>query len=322
MCDLCYSMKMKGTVIRSTGSWYTVRTEEGDILECRIKGKFRIKGIRTTNPLSVGDVVDFEQDGDDYTITTLHQRKNYIIRKSTNLSKKYHIIASNIDQLVLITSIIKPNVAFGFLDRMLVTAEAYDIPVLIVFNKFDLIEGNEKALNKLAEALSIYDPIGYSYILASNETGRGIDELSEALKGKTSLLAGHSGVGKSTIINSIEPELDLRTSEVSDSNEKGKHTTTFAEMHQLPSLGGETFIIDTPGVRSFGLIDFDRDHLSHYFPEMLSRLDNCRFNNCVHINEPGCAVKQAVEEGDIHSLRYQHYLSFYEDEDLGPEWES
>lgn len=303
---------MHGTVIKSTGSWYQVKTPNEEVIPCRIKGKFRMKGIKATNPIAVGDQVELEVDQDGVgTIHKIQPRKNYIIRKSTNLSKQVHIIASNIDQLVLVTSIVQPRIALGFVDRILATAEAYSISVTIVFNKLDIYD--ESALDRLAEVLAIYHPIGYNYCLTSVKTGRGIEEFRQLLAGKTSLLSGHSGVGKSSLINTIEPGLDLKVKDVSGSNEKGQHTTTFAELHNL-SIGGS--IIDTPGVRSFGIIDFNREHLSHYFPEMRELLGQCKFHNCAHINEPKCAVKEALEEGDISGSRYQNYVAMYHDENL------
>jgi ribosome biogenesis GTPase len=302
---------MRGIVIKSTGSWYRVKTVEEGIVECRLQGKFRTKGIKSTNPVAVGDEVDLTAVDDTYAITKIIPRKNYLTRKSTNLSKQVQIIAANIDQVLLVTSVVQPKVPRGLIDRVLVTAEAFDIPVIIVFNKFDLCDEND--IDELAGRMATYDPIGYKCVVTSVKTERGQKELKELLTGKRTLLTGQSGVGKSSLINSIEPELDLRVGSVSDFNEKGQHTTTFAEMNDL-SFGGE--IIDTPGVRSFGFFDFDKEHLSHYFPEMRALLSECKFHNCVHINEPGCAVKDAVEKGEISSYRYQSYLNFYHDEDL------
>lgn len=303
---------MQGTVIKSTGSWYQVKITNEEVIPCRIKGKFRIKGIKATNPIAVGDWVEFDVDDDGKgVIHHIAPRKNYIIRKSTKLSKQVHIIASNIDQLILVTSIVQPRIALGFVDRILATAEAYDIPAVIVFNKFDLY--TEVAIDRLAEILAIYDPIGYKYCITSANTGKGLAELKDILTNNTSLLSGHSGVGKSSLINAIEPNLNLKVKDVSGFNEKGQHTTTFAELHTL-SFGGS--IIDTPGVRSFGIIDFDRENLSHYFPEMQSRMGECKFHNCAHINEPKCAIKEAVEEGEISISRYENYVDMYHDENL------
>lgn len=303
---------MTGRVIKSTGSWYRVKTETGERLDCRIKGKFRIKGIKATNPVAVGDWVDFELDNENNgVIHTIHDRSNYIIRKSTKLSKQVHVIASNIDQLVLVTTIVQPRIALGFIDRILATAEAYEVPAVLVFNKFDLYGAEEQ--DRLAEVLATYHPIGYSYLLTSAKDQKGLKALQAELEGKTSLLSGHSGVGKSSLINALQPSLNLKVKDVSDFNDKGQHTTTFAELHEL-TFGGS--IIDTPGVRSFGIIDFEKEHLGHYFPEIRSRMTHCRFHNCVHINEPGCAVKEAVEAGEISFSRYQNYLNMFHDENL------
>lgn len=307
-----------GIVMKSTGSWYKVERADGSFIDCRIKGKFRMKGIRTTNPIAVGDEVEFileKEEVETGVIQKIHPRKNYLIRKSTKLSKAVHMIASNIDQLVIITSIIKPNIALGFIDRILISAESYDIPAIIVFNKLDVY--TEKAIDKLAEVKTMYEDIGYTCLVTSAKTGYGLEEFKSILKGKTTLLSGHSGVGKSSLINAIEPNLNLKTVEVSDYNEKGKHTTTFAEMHNLSSA---VKIIDTPGVRSFGIIDFEKEYLSHYFPEMRKFLGSCKFNNCVHIAEPGCAVKEAFENGEIAPSRYDNYYELYHDEDLEKEW--
>jgi len=302
---------MQGVVIKSTGSWYRVKGEDSKIRDCRLQGKFRTKGIKSTNPVAVGDEVEIEAVDDTYVITKIKDRQNYLTRKSTNLSKQVQIIAANIDQVLLVTSIVQPKVPRGLIDRVLVTAEAFDIPTIIVFNKFDLC--TEDDLDEVAERMATYDPIGYSCIVTSVNSKRGLNQLKQALAGKRTLLTGQSGVGKSSLINAIEPTLDLRVGDVSDFNEKGQHTTTFAEMHDL-SFGGE--IIDTPGVRSFGFFDFDKAHLAHYFPEMRALLPACKFHNCVHINEPGCAVKAALEEGEFSNYRYQSYLNIYYDEDL------
>ncbi len=307
---------MQGVVIKSTGSWYRVRLSDGELVDCRLKGKFRIKGLRSTNPVAVGDEVTVEQVDETYAITTIAERKNYLVRKSTNLSKQIHILAANVDQVLLITSIVQPRVPTGLIDRILVAAEAYGIPAIIVFNKFDLCD--EEDIDLVAERMATYDPIGYKCIVTSVESGKGIKAVKEQLIGKTTLLTGQSGVGKSSLINAVEPLLDLKTGDVSTFNEKGQHTTTFAEMHPL-SFGGD--IIDTPGVRSFGMIDFEKEHLSHYFPEMRALLGECKFNNCVHVNEPGCVVKAAVEEGEISDRRYQSYLNLYFDEDLEKDYD-
>lgn len=306
-----------GIVIKSTGSWYEVLLND-EVVKARIKGKFRQKGLRTTNPVSVGDIVGLEPEGENYVIHHIEPKKNYIIRKSTKLSKRYHIIASNIDQLAIVTTIVKPNITIGFIDRMLVTAEAYNIPAIIVFNKIDLY--SKENLMELAYYQSLYESIGYKTMAVSGTTGYHMNELKDALSDKITLLSGHSGVGKSTLTNQVQPDLFLRTSDVSDTNDKGKHTTTFAEMHRLPNISDNTFIIDTPGVRSFGIIDFEREHLGHYFPEIRARMHDCKFNNCVHINEPHCAVKTAVENEEIPISRYENYLDMYNDENLEKEY--
>lgn len=306
---------MKGTVIRSTGSWYTVRTDDGTIVDCKIKGRFRIKDLdlKPTNPLAVGDHVEFNEVAQDESpvIHAIADRKNYIIRKATKLSKQVHIIAANLDQAILITTIKHPNVKVGFINRFLVTAEAYSIPGIVVFNKVDLYD--QAAMDTLQELLETYESVGYKCLVTSVETGENLDEFKALLKDKVSLLSGHSGVGKSSIINKVEPGLDLKTADISEFNEKGRHTTTFAEMFPL-SEGGS--IIDTPGIKSFGLFDFKQSDLGHYFPEMRDVMNNCGFNDCTHVNEPRCAVKQAVENGTISYSRYESYLNLYYEEEL------
>jgi ribosome biogenesis GTPase len=303
---------MQGLITKSTGSWYQVQTPEGKVYDCRIKGKFRIKGITTTNPLAVGDVVDFELEPDQETgvITNLHQRKNYIIRKSINLSKQGQIIAANLDQALLVVTLASPRTSLGFIDRFLVTAEAYDIPAKLVFNKLDLF--SDEGLKILADYQSVYESIGYPCYDVSALEGTNINQIQELLKDKVTLFSGHSGVGKSSLINSLLPDLELRTSEVSEWSDKGTHTTTFAEMFELPEGG---FIIDTPGIRELGVIDIEKHELGRFFPEMRSRMQNCRFNNCRHINEPGCAVLAALENGEIELSRYESYLSIYNGND-------
>jgi ribosome biogenesis GTPase len=303
---------MQGLITKSTGSWYQVQTPEGKVYDCRIKGKFRIKGITTTNPLAVGDVVDFELEPDQETgvITNLHQRKNYIIRKSINLSKQGQIIAANLDQALLVVTLASPRTSLGFIDRFLVTAEAYDIPAKLVFNKLDLF--SDEGLKILADYQSVYESIGYPCYDVSALEGTNINQIQELLKDKVTLFSGHSGVGKSSLINSLLPDLELRTSEVSEWSDKGTHTTTFAEMFELPEGG---FIIDTPGIRELGVIDIEKHELGRFFPEMRSRMQDCRFNNCRHINEPGCAVLSALENGKIELSRYESYLSIYNGND-------
>jgi ribosome biogenesis GTPase len=303
---------MQGLITKSTGSWYQVQTPGGEVYDCRIKGKFRIKGITTTNPLAVGDIVDFELEPDQNTgvITNLHQRKNYIIRKSINLSKQGQIIAANLDQALLVVTLASPRTSLGFIDRFLVTAEAYDIPAKLVFNKLDLF--SDEGLEILADYQSVYENIGYPCYNVSAIEGTNLNQVKELLKDKVTLFSGHSGVGKSSLINALLPELELRTSEVSEWSDKGTHTTTFAEMFELPEGG---FIIDTPGIRELGVIDIEKHELGRYFPEMRSRMEHCRFNNCRHINEPGCAVLAALENGEIEPSRYESYLSIYNGND-------
>ncbi len=302
---------MKGVVIKSTGSWYVVRLENGELLDARIKGKFRIKGIKTTNPVAVGDIVEVlaEEDGT-AVIKDILYRKNYIIRKSINLSKRSHIIAANLDQAILVVTLSQPKTYTAFIDRFLVSAEAYHIPTIIVFNKVDVY--TEEELKELSFLKSVYTKIGYHCIETSATKNTNIDLLKAILKDKTSVVSGHSGVGKSSLLNCIEKNLNLKTSEISEAHLQGKHTTTFAEMFEL-SFGG--YIIDTPGIKAFGLIDFDKEDLSHYFIEMRALLDNCHFNNCQHINEPKCAIKEAVEKNEITEFRYNNYLNMHEEDE-------
>ena len=303
---------MRGLVTKSTGSWYVVLTEEGKRVECRIKGKFRTKGIKTTNPVAVGDWVHIEMEPEQATgiITVLEPRKNYIIRKSVNLSKQTQIIGANLDQAILVVTLASPPTSLGFIDRFLVTAEAYGIPAILVFNKLDLF--SEEGLEILQDYKSIYEHIGYACYEVSAQDGTNIPTVQALLKDKVTLVSGHSGVGKSTLINALEPSVVLKTGEISDWSDKGKHTTTFAEMIDL-SFGGK--LIDTPGIRELGVVDIEKAELAHFFPEMRARLNTCRFNNCVHINEPGCTVREAVEEGAIEYSRYESYLSIYNNQD-------
>jgi ribosome biogenesis GTPase len=303
---------MQGLITKSTGSWYQVQTPDKKRYDCRIKGIFRIKGITTTNPLAVGDIVDFDLEPEQQTgvITNLHQRKNYIIRKSINLSKQGQIIAANLDQALLVVTLASPRTSLGFIDRFLVTAEAYDIPAKLVYNKLDLF--SDEGLEILADYKSVYENIGYPCYEVSALEGTNMSQVQDLLKDKVTLFSGHSGVGKSSLINALLPDLELRTSEVSEWSDKGTHTTTFAEMFELPQGG---FIIDTPGIRELGVIDIEKPELGRYFPEMRSRMHNCRFNNCRHINEPGCAVLVALENGEIELSRYESYLSIYNGND-------
>lgn len=303
--------KMEGVVIKSTGSWYTVRTVDGDIFECRIKGKFRISGIKSTNPVTVGDVVDFEleDNSENGIIHKIHDRKNYIIRKSVKLSKQTHIIAANIDQVLLLVTLENPTTYTSFIDRFLATAEAYSIPAIIVFSKIDLY--SKELLDQKKKLEKIYRDIGYECIDVSANENININKLKNIMKGKVNMFSGHSGVGKSTLINTIDPQLDLKTSEISSQHKQGQHTTTFAEMFSLP-FGG--YIIDTPGIKGFGVVDFHKEEIGDFFPEIFALKQNCKFNNCMHVNEPGCAIKQAVENNKIAESRYISYLQLLEDE--------
>lgn len=303
---------MKGMVIKSTGSWYQVLGDDGRHYECRIKGKFRTKGIRTTNPIAVGDRVEFELEPDQESavISALEPRRNYIIRKSINLSKQAQILGANLDQAILVVTLASPPTSLGFIDRFLVTAEAYSVPAALVFNKLDLF--SEEGLEILEEYVSIYSELGYPCYEVSALEGTNIDQLRDLLRDKVTLVSGHSGVGKSSLINAIAPGSQLRTGSISDWSDKGKHTTTFAEMLPLP-FGG--YLIDTPGIRELGIVDIEQAELSHFFPEMRALLNACRFHNCRHVNEPGCAVLDALEAGDIQPSRYESYLSIYQNED-------
>ena len=298
---------MKATVYKSTGSWYVVQNEDGVVLNARILGKFKIDGLTSTNPIAVGDVVTIEEENEpegSVTITEIEDRKNYITRTSPANKHKHHIIASNIDQSLLFATLKDPKTSQGFIDRFLITSEAYQIPSILVFNKSDLYK--EKELEKFAEVKSIYEAIGYKVMGMSIEKNTGVEEVKNLLKNKSTLLSGHSGVGKSSFINIIFPELQLKTQNVSGWSGKGLHTTTFAEMFNL-SFGGR--IIDTPGIRELGLVDIPKQELSHYFPEMRALINDCQFNNCMHINEPGCAVKKAVQADVIHIDRYISYCN-------------
>lgn len=299
---------MQGLVIKSTGSWYQVFAEDGNTYDCRIKGKFRIKGIQTTNPVAVGDKVEFELEPNAETgvIDKLADRKNYIIRKSINLSKQAQIIAANLDQAFLVVTLASPRTSLGFIDRFLVTSEAYDIPISLIFNKVDLY--NEVGMEIVEQYKAIYEPLGYPCYEVSALKGININQIKDLLKDKVTLFSGHSGVGKSSLINAILPDFNIKTGEVSEWSDKGQHTTTFAEMHALP-FGG--YLIDSPGIRELGIVDIEKEELSHFFVEMRDRLNQCKFNNCRHINEPGCAVIKAVEEGEIEPSRYDSYQSIY-----------
>lgn len=297
-------------VYKSTGSWYLVRDKEGKFFNARIKGVFKIDGITSTNPVAVGDEVEIELENDaedTVMITGIADRRNYITRVSPHNKHQHHIIAANLDQCLLFATLKDPKTSTGFIDRFLITAEAYHIPAVIVFNKIDLFRNKEE--EKFAELKDIYEGIGYKVIATSIVNKQGLDEVKELLKDKTTLLSGHSGVGKSSFINVLFPDMKLKTQDVSDWSGKGLHTTTFAEMFDLPG-GGK--IIDTPGIRELGLVDISKEELSHYFPEMRALINDCQFNNCMHINEPGCAVKEAVREGRISEDRYVSYVMILE----------
>lgn len=303
---------MQGLVIKSTGSWYQVVTNNDKVIDCRIKGKFRTKDIQTTNPVAVGDIVTIELEPDQETgvISRLHERKNYIIRKSVNLSKQAQIIAANLDQAFLIVTLASPRTSLGFIDRFLITAEAYDIPAGLIFNKLDLF--SEEGMELLADYEEIYKRIGYPCYEVSAIEGTNLQDVEELLKDKVTLFSGHSGVGKSTLINKLIPDIELKTGKISDWSDKGQHTTTFAEMHKLPQGG---YLIDTPGIRELGIIDIKKEELGHFLPEFRALMNECRFHNCRHINEPGCAVLLAVEDGEIDQSRYESYLSIYHGND-------
>ena len=301
----------QGTVYKSTGSWYLVKTRD-NFLECRIKGKIRLKDISTTNPIAVGDHVIFELENDgNGIISDILPRANYIIRKSVNLSKQHHIIASNIDISVLVVTLNNPTTSKNFIDRFLVSCQAYDIPVIIAFNKIDTYTEEEN--NELEKLIKIYKKIGYSCELISAKYGKGINELINLLKNKTCIISGHSGVGKSTLVNSISPDLQLKTKEISSSNNQGKHTTTYAEMFDLDS---NIRVIDTPGIRGFGLVDISKYELGDFFPEFFSAKQECKFNNCLHLDEPDCNIKKKIQEGEIYESRYHTYLDMLKDQNI------
>ena len=298
-----------GLVLRSTGSWYEVLAD-GVRYQCRIRGKLRLKGVRSTNPVVVGDWVKFEADEQGgYVISAIEPRHNYIIRRASNLSKESHIIAANIDQALLVVTLFSPETALEFVDRFLVTCEAYKVPVTILLAKIDLARQHPEAVE---EFYSIYEKAGYKIVEVSATEGEGIETVRELLRGKTTLLSGNSGVGKSTLVAAVEQGLDIKTGEISQSHHKGKHTTTFSTMYPLAEGG---YIIDTPGIKGFGLIDIDDAELAHYFPEMMRYLPDCRFYNCSHTHEPGCAVVEAVKSGEIAYPRYESYLKIMDEDD-------
>ena len=309
---------MKGLVIKNTGSWYTVLTDDGQLLDCKVKGNFRMKGIRSTNPVAVGDRVTV---GEGNWIIEISDRRNYIIRKSINLSKQSHIIAANVDQALLIVTVANPQTSTTFIDRFLASAEAYRVPVILVFNKTDLLDDD---LRHYQEAMvNLYQTIGYDCRQISAASGTGVEELRPLLEGKISLLSGNSGVGKSTLINRLVPEANLRTGEISDAHNTGQHTTTFSEMIPLGGLSSRaqsrdlSWLIDTPGIKGFGTFDMEPEELTSYFKEIFQFSKDCRFSNCTHTHEPGCAVLKALEAHYIAESRYQSYLSMLEDKDEG-----
>ena len=303
-----------GTVLRTTGSWYDVLRDEGEVISSRPAGRLRLKGFRSTNPVAVGDRVDWEEVEDGTgVITKIHGRKNCIIRKSVNLSHESHVVAANLDRAFLVVTLAAPRTSTGFMDRFLVTAEAYGIPTTVVLNKIDALTGEER--DQAAALAEVYRNAGYGWLEVSAQTGEGLGTLRDELAKGIHVLSGHSGVGKSTLINRLIPGLELKTAEVSESHNKGRHTTTFAEMHALPEGG---FLVDTPGIKGFGLVTLERDTLNHHFPEFFSRLPECKFHNCVHHKEPGCAVREAVEAGDVAESRYRNYLEMLGEFDGGP----
>lgn len=301
-----------GKVLKSTGKWYLVEMENGSVINCRIRGKFKLDDLKTTNPVAVGDIVDVDETEDNEgnrVITGIHERQNYIVRKSTNLSKQMQILAANIDRAYLLITIHSPVTHLAFIDRFLVSAESFRIPVTILINKTDLLSEDD---DEYADALIyLYESIGYPCFKISAENKQNISFLKEEINGKQVMISGHSGVGKSTLVNAIDPALNLKTGEISKAHAQGQHTTTFAEMHHLASGG---YIIDTPGIRAFGIVDLEKEHIAHYFPEMRELLGECRFHNCKHLNEPQCAVKKAVENGSISESRYQTYMQLMEED--------
>ncbi len=302
---------MRGLVVKNTGSWYTVETDDGRLVNCKVKGNFRLRGIRSTNPVAVGDRVEIAENAEGTAfITEIEDRRNYIIRKSPNLSKQSHIIAANVDMALLVVTVSHPQTSTTFIDRFLASAEAYRVPVVLAFNKTDLLDDDERRYQDMMVAL--YENVGYECRAISAETGLGVAELEGVLAGKVSVLSGNSGVGKSTLINRILPGANLRTAEISDAHDQGTHTTTFSEMLRLPSGG---YLIDTPGIKGFGTFDIEPGELSGYFKDIFSFAKDCRFSNCTHTHEPGCAVIRAVEERYIAQSRYQSYLSMLEDKD-------
>lgn len=305
---------MTGTVYKSTGSWYYVKAEDGSFIHCRIKGRFRIKGIKSTNPVAVGDVVEFDlqakADEQVGVIRDIHDRRNYIVRKSVNLSKRTHIIAVNVDLAFVLVTLKNPVTFTDFIDRFLVTCEAYDVTPVVVFNKVDFY--TEEEMNQVKDLCALYNDIGYQTVEVSGKTGANVSQLKSMMKGRTSIFSGHSGVGKSTLVNMLEPGLSLKTAAISEQHKQGQHTTTFAEMYDL-SFGGR--IIDTPGIKGFGIVDMENSEVGDYFPEFFAIKGDCKFHNCLHLDEPKCAIKEAVEAGTIAWSRYKSYLQIIQGED-------
>ncbi len=303
---------MKAIIYKSTGSWYVAKAENGKTYNARIKGVFKIDEITSSNPLSVGDEVELEEESEVGTamINEIYERRNYVVRSSPHQKSKIHIVASNLDQSILFATLKEPRTSQGFIDRFLVTCGAFHVPAMIIFNKADIYR--DKEMEKFEEMKAMYQQVGYKVFLTSVAKGQGLEEVKELLKGKITLVSGHSGVGKSSLMNAVFPELKLRTQNVSGWSGKGQHTTTFAEMFDLPQHYGGGKIIDTPGVKEFGIVDISKQELSHYYPEMRVRLNDCQFNNCLHINEPGCAIKDAVSKGEISEERYISYYNILE----------
>jgi len=308
---------VNGTVYKSTGSWYTVKSDEGDFYECRIKGKFRTQGIKSTNPVAVGDHVGFDLEtiGDEAVgiITEIGERKNYIVRKSVKLSKQTHIIAANLDQVFLLVTLNNPPTFTSFIDRFLVTAEAYEIPVVLLFNKMDIYSEEEKF--EVDYLIDLYTKIGYNCIQIEAKQGINVDKVKELMLGNISMFAGHSGVGKSTLVNALEPGLKLKTAEISEQHLQGQHTTTFAEMYDLSF---DARIIDTPGIKGFGIVDMEKQEIGNYFPEFFKLKSECKFHNCLHLDEPKCAIKEALETNEIAASRYRSYVQMITGDEDNP----
>lgn len=305
---------MNGLVIKNTGSNYLVKTDTGDMVSCKIKGNFRLKGIRTTNPVAVGDKVTISgTENDTAYITAITPRKNYIIRRASNLSKQAHILAANLDQVCLVVTLFHPTTSTTFIDRFLATAEAYRVPAVLVINKIDLLEDDAENMEYLNAVSHLYETIGYPVLRISAKTGEGLDKLKATLDSKVTLFSGNSGVGKSTLINDLIPGLDLATAAISVTHDTGMHTTTFSEMFEVPDASDGTYIIDTPGVKGFGTLEFEREEVSHFFPEIFKYSADCKYGNCTHTHEPGCAVRDALDQSLISQSRYASYLSILDD---------